>query len=223
MCNEERIANTTTISTEHSSKTVTNDINERLSELGSVPCDNDSLIIASGCSGFEPLTDFVNQDSLGTVTAALQVQGGGTSILNNNTTSSSSNSDHSTINFPLEPQSSEQLPPTFVPYDPLIATIYFTNPSTAVGVIPTNLRAPMLAIESDIHLAVFPTVASCFIDCQFIPNDVYNGLEAIAENIDAWRVNLVTRIKKYASTINDLLQILLSILAILMLDHLLIF
>ena len=58
--NEERIVNTTTISTVHSSKTVTNDINERLSEIGSVPCDNDSLIILSGCSGFEPLTDFVN-------------------------------------------------------------------------------------------------------------------------------------------------------------------
>ena len=33
---------------------------------------------------------------------------------------------------------------------------------------------------------------------------MYNGFEAIAENIDAWRVNLVTRIKQYASTINDL-------------------
>ena len=33
---------------------------------------------------------------------------------------------------------------------------------------------------------------------------MYKGLEAIAENIDAWRVNLVTRIKQYASTINDL-------------------
>ena len=77
MRNEERIANTMTISTEHSSKTVTDDINERLSKLGLVPCDNDSLIIAGGCSGFEPLTNFVNQDSPGTVTATLQVQGGG--------------------------------------------------------------------------------------------------------------------------------------------------
>ena len=41
-------------------------------------------------------------------------------------------------------------------------------------------------------------------DLQFIPNDVYNGLEAIAGNIDAWRVNLVTRIKQYGSTISDL-------------------
>ena len=66
------------------------------------------------------------------------------------------------------------------------------------------MRAPRLAIESDIQLAVFPTIASCLIDRQFILNNVYNGLEAIAENIDAWRVNLVTRIKQYASTINDL-------------------
>ena len=63
--------------TKHSSKPITNDIKERLSELGSVPCDNDSLIIAGGCSGFETLADMVNYDSLGTVTAALQVQGEG--------------------------------------------------------------------------------------------------------------------------------------------------
>ena len=62
----------------------------------------------------------------------------------------------------------------------------------------------MLAIESDIHLAVFPTVGSCLINRQIIPIDVFDGLEAIAENIDAWRVNLVTRIKQYDSTINDL-------------------
>ena len=76
LCNEERIANTTTLNAKHSSKPITNDVNERLSELESVPCDNDSLIIAGRCSGFEPLTNLVNQDSLGTVTTALQVQGG---------------------------------------------------------------------------------------------------------------------------------------------------
>ena len=42
------------------------------------------------------------------------------------------------------------------------------------------MRGPRLAIESDVHLAVFPTVASCLVDLQFIPNDFYNGLEAIA-------------------------------------------
>ena len=66
------------------------------------------------------------------------------------------------------------------------------------------MRGPRLAIESDVHLAVFPSVSSCLVDLQFILNDVYNGLKAIADNIDEWRVNLVNRIKQYASTINDL-------------------
>ena len=37
-----------------------------------------------------------------------------------------------------------------------------------------------------------------------MPNEVYNGLQVFAENIDAWRTNLVTRIKLYSSTIADL-------------------
>ena len=75
--NENRIANTTALRTEHSSNTVTNDINERVSELRPVPRDNDSPIIASGCSSFEPLTDLVSQNGFGNLTAALQGQGGG--------------------------------------------------------------------------------------------------------------------------------------------------
>ena len=70
--NEQRIANA-----ERSSNTVTNDINERVSELEPVPSDIDSLIIASGCSGYEPLTNLLNQNGFGNLTAALQVQRGG--------------------------------------------------------------------------------------------------------------------------------------------------
>ena len=55
---------------------ITSDAKENLSELGSSPCDNNSLIIAGGCSGFEHNTDLVTQNSLGIVTAALQMQGG---------------------------------------------------------------------------------------------------------------------------------------------------
>ena len=73
------------------------------------------------------------------------------------------------------------------------------------------MREPRLAIESDVHLSVFPSIQSCLVDLQFLPNDVYNGYEAIAENIDenidAWRVNLVSRIKQNASTISDLQSI----------------
>ena len=66
------------------------------------------------------------------------------------------------------------------------------------------MREPRLAIESDVHLSVFPSIQSCLVDLQFIPNDVYNGFKAIADNIDAWRVKLVGRINQYASTISDL-------------------
>ena len=47
-------------------------------------------------------------------------------------------------------------------------------------------------------------MTSCLASLQFLPNDVYNGIQAFAENIDAWRTNLVTRIKLYGSIISDL-------------------
>ena len=72
------------------------------------------------------------------------------------------------------------------------------------GIKPSELRGPRLAIEGEIHIADFPPVASCLANLQLLPNDVYNGLQAFAENIDAWRTNLVTRIKLYGSTITDL-------------------
>ena len=44
------------------------------SELGPVPHDNDSFIMAGGCSGFElTFNNLVNQNSFGSVTSALQV------------------------------------------------------------------------------------------------------------------------------------------------------
>ena len=70
--------------------------------------------------------------------------------------------------------------------------------------MPTDLRGPRLAIGSDIHIADFPSATSCLASLQFLPNDVYNSLQAFPENIDAWRVNLVTRIKLFGSTISDL-------------------
>ena len=72
------------------------------------------------------------------------------------------------------------------------------------GVILSDTRGARLPIESDIHIADFPTVTSCLASLQFLPNEVYNGLQVFAENIDAWRTNLVTRIKLYSSTIADL-------------------
>ena len=72
------------------------------------------------------------------------------------------------------------------------------------GIIPSDLRGPRLAIGGNIQIADFPPDASCLASLQFLPSDMYNGLQAFAENIDAWRTNLITRVKLYGSTISDL-------------------
>ena len=69
--NEERIADTQRVN----NKDITGDVKESLSEPGPASSDNQSLIIAGGCSGFEHNTDLVTQNSLGIVTATLQMQG----------------------------------------------------------------------------------------------------------------------------------------------------
>ena len=61
-----------------------------------------------------------------------------------------------------------------------------------------------MAIESDLSIADFPTVSSCLLGLQPLPVEFNNGLQVVAENIDSWRTNLVTRIKLYSSTIADL-------------------
>ena len=111
--NEERIADTIRVN-----NIIASDVKENLSKPGSAPCDNDSLIIAGGCSGFEHNTDLVTQSSLGLATAALQMQGGGISVPNSNDISISSSSDHSTLNLPLGVQSTKQHPPVTIQYDP---------------------------------------------------------------------------------------------------------
>ena len=67
-----------------------------------------------------------------------------------------------------------------------------------------DTRGARLAIERDISIADFPTATSCLANLQLIPNEFNNGLQVVAENIDSWRTNLVTRIKLYSSTIADL-------------------
>ena len=71
--NENRMANTTVLNVEPSNNTATNDISERVSELGVILSDNNSPIVASGHSGFKTLTDLVNPNSLGNLTVGLQV------------------------------------------------------------------------------------------------------------------------------------------------------
>ena len=101
-------------------------------------------------------------------------------------------------------QSTEQHPPVTIEYDPLITTASFNSLSTVGGIILGDARGARLAIESDISIADFPTVTSCLTNLQPLPNEFNNGLQVVAENIDSWRTNLVTRIKLYSSTIADL-------------------
>ena len=86
----------------------------------------------------------------------------------------------------------------------LAATAFYNNSSTVGGVILSDTRGARLAIESDTSIADFPTVTACLANLQPLPNEVNNGFQVVAENIDAWRTNLVTRIKLYSSTIADL-------------------
>ena len=74
--NENRIANTMVLSTEHDINIVIHDINERVSELRLVPSDNNPPIMASGHSGWEILTDLVTQNGFGNLTATPQAQRG---------------------------------------------------------------------------------------------------------------------------------------------------
>ena len=92
-----------------------------------------------------------------------------------------------TANPPLTssiPNLPDRSTPTFVHYDSFTGTTYFNDTSAVGGIIPTTIREPRLAIEGDIHISNFPSASSCLSRFQFLPNDVYCGLEAKADNID---------------------------------------
>ena len=75
--NKNRIANTMVQNVEPRNNLVTNDINEMVSDLGVIPRDHSSPIVASGRRGFETLTGLVNPTGSGNLTAVLQVHSGG--------------------------------------------------------------------------------------------------------------------------------------------------
>ena len=175
--NENQIANTMILSTEHDSNIGINDINERVSEQGLVPSDNNPPIIASGRSGFETLTDLVTQNGFGNLTNHA-TSARGTSVINDNITGFLLNIDYCITNPPLVFKPSDHCAPIFIHYDSLTATTYFNDTSAVGGIIPTDMRETRLAIESDIHLSIFLSVSSCLSDFQFVPNDVYNGFRS---------------------------------------------
>ena len=104
----------------------------------------------------------------------------------------------------LGAQSSERSLPVTTQHDLTLTTNSFNSLSVGGGMILGDIRGARLAIESDNSIAGFPTVASCLLTLQPLPTDFNNGLQVVAENIDSWRTNLVTRIKLYSSTMADL-------------------
>ena len=85
------------------------------------------MIIAGGCSGFEPNTDLITQPSIGIVTAALQLQRGGINLSNNNDISNPTLSDRPTANLPLGAPSTDQSIPVITQSDPLITSNSFSS------------------------------------------------------------------------------------------------
>ena len=70
--NEAHMAETTRVNNVIASNAI-----QRLSQSDPSPCDNNSIIIAGGCSGYNSSTYLTTQASTGTVTATLQLQQGG--------------------------------------------------------------------------------------------------------------------------------------------------
>ena len=120
---------------------------QRLSKSDPSLCDNNSLIIAGGCSGFEPNTKLITQNRIGTVTAALQMQRGGINLSNNNDISNSSFSDRPTVNLLLGTQPTDQSLPVTTQHDPLLTTNSFNSSNTVGGVILVDVRGARLAID----------------------------------------------------------------------------
>ena len=134
--NEERMAEMTRVN-----NIIASNAKQRLSKSDPSLCDNNSLIIAGGCSGFEPNTKLITQNSIGTVTAALQMQrGGGVNLSNNNDISNSSFSDRPTVNLPLGTQPTDQSLPVTTQHDPIITSNSFNSSSTMGGVILGDAR-----------------------------------------------------------------------------------
>ena len=197
--NEERMAETARVN-----NVIANNAKQRLSQSGSSPGDNNSFKIAGGCSGYNINTDLITQASTGTVTAALQLQQGGTNQPTNSDIPSSSFSDRPMANLLSGAQSTDRSLPVTIQYDVTITTNSFSNSSAEGGVILGDVQGARLAIESDNSIGGFLTVTSCLLNLQPLPTEFNNGLQVVTENIDSWRTNLVTRIKLYSSTIADL-------------------
>ena len=103
----------------------------------------------------------------------------------------------------LLPIPSDGRGPTFVQFKSFEAHTY-SGDNDIVGGISNDHREPRLAIENDAQLSTIPSAFLCLSDFQHLPNETFCAIEAVSENVDEWRGHLVTRLKQYATRVNDI-------------------
>ena len=102
---------------------------QRLSQSGPSPSDNNSFIIAGGCSGHNNNTDVTSHTSIGTVTAALQLQQGRIDQPTNSDFPRSAVSDCPMTNLLSGAQSTDQSLPVTTQHDVTLTTNSFNSSS----------------------------------------------------------------------------------------------
>ena len=142
---------------------------QKLSQSGPLPSDNNSVIIAGGCSGYDNSTDMISHTSTETVTATVQLQQARNNQPINSDIPRSATCDRPVTNTLLGVQSTERSLPVTTQHDITLTTNSFNSSSARGGVILGDVRGARLAIESDNSIAGFPTVTSCLLTLQPLP------------------------------------------------------
>ena len=143
-----------------------------MSQSGPPPNDNNSVIIAGGCSRYDNNTDVT---SIGTVTAALQLQQERSDqIISSNVLRPSG--DRPVTHVLPGPQSVDQSLLATTQHDVTLTTDSFNSSGAGGRVILGDIRGARLAFESDNLIAGFPTVMSCLLTLQPLPTEFSNGL-----------------------------------------------
>ena len=131
-----------------------------MSQSGPPPNDNNSVIIAGGCSRYDNNTDVT---SIGTVTAALQLQQGRSDQPISSDVPRLACGDRPMINVLSGAQSTDRSLPVTTQHDVTLTTNSFNSSSAGGGVILGDVRGARLASESDNSIVGFPTVTSCLL------------------------------------------------------------
>ena len=139
--NEEQMVETARINS-----VIASNSKQKLSQSGPLPSDNNLVIIADGCSGYDHNTEVTNHTSIGTVTAALQLQQARSDQPINSDIPRSATCDRPITNTLLGAQSSERSLPVTTQHDITLTTNSFNSSSVEGGVILGDIQGCHLVI-----------------------------------------------------------------------------